>query len=91
MLCLPSRSSLLSGYRPETLQNKARPLTGNVPPGTVTLPQRFRIGGSTTVSIGKVYHYDRDDPDGWVRTTSMNASMFSSGTSPSTEWAGAKM
>lgn len=37
-LCMPSRSSLLSGYRPETLQNKARPLTGNAPPGTVALP-----------------------------------------------------
>ena len=66
-LCMPSRSSLLSGYRPETLQNKARPLTGNAPPGTVTLPQLFRQNGYTTVSVGKVYHYNHDDPDGWVR------------------------
>lgn len=66
-LCMPSRSSLLSGYRPQTLQNKARPLTGNAPAGTVTLPQLFRASGYTTVSIGKVYHYNNDDPDGWVR------------------------
>jgi len=66
-LCMPSRSSLLSGYRPETLRNKARPLTGNAPPGTVTLPQLFRRNGYTTVSVGKVYHYNNDDPDGWVR------------------------
>jgi len=66
-LCMPSRSSLLSGYRPETLRNGAGPLTGNAPDGTVTLPQLFRNHGYTTVSIGKVYHYNRDDPDGWVR------------------------
>lgn len=66
-LCMPSRSSLLSGYRPETLRNKARRLTGNAPPGTVTLPQRFRNAGYTTVSVGKVYHYNDDDPDAWVR------------------------
>ena len=66
-LCMPSRSSLLSGYRPETLRNKAGPLTGKAPQGTVTLPQLFRASGYTTVSIGKVYHYNKDDPDGWVR------------------------
>ena len=52
-LCMPSRSSLFSGYRPETLQNKARRLTGNAPPGTVTLPQLFRRNGYTTISVGK--------------------------------------
>ena len=66
-LCMPSRSSLLSGYRPDSLRNKALPLTGNAPPGTITLPQLFRQSGYTTVSVGKVYHYNDDDPDGWVR------------------------
>ena len=66
-LCMPSRSSLLSGSRPETLRNKAGPLTGKAPEGTVTLPQIFRRQGYTTVSIGKVYHYNNDDPEGWVR------------------------
>ncbi len=66
-LCMPSRSSLLSGYRPETLRNQCHPLTGHAPPGTITLPQLFRNHGYTTVSIGKVYHYNHDDPEGWVR------------------------
>ncbi len=66
-LCMPSRSSVLSGYRPTTLRNGIEPLTGNAPQGTVTLPGLFRANGYTTVSIGKVYHYNTDDPDGWVR------------------------
>lgn len=66
-LCMPSRSSLLSGYRPETLRNKAGPVTGKAPAGTVTLPQAFRKAGYTTVSIGKIYHHNQDDPDGWTR------------------------
>lgn len=66
-LCMPSRSSLLSGYRPETLRNKAGPLTGNAPPGTTSLPRLFRDQGYTTVSVGKVYHHNDDDPEGWVR------------------------
>lgn len=66
-LCMPSRSSLLSGYRPETLRNGAGPLTGHAPAGTITLPQLFRDSGYTTVSIGKIYHYNADDPAGWVR------------------------
>ncbi len=64
---MPSRSSLLSGYRPESLQNRAGPLTGKAPAGTITLPQLLRSSGYTTVSIGKVYHYNNDDPEGWVR------------------------
>ena len=36
-------------------------------PGTVSLPQLFRNNGYTTVSMGKVYHFNDDDPAGWVR------------------------
>lgn len=65
-ICMPSRASLLTGYRPESIQKTGR-VSGRVPATTVTLPQLFRTHGYTTVSIGKVYHENNDDPDGWVR------------------------
>jgi iduronate 2-sulfatase len=65
-LCMPSRASVLSGYRPESIKRTGRVL-GHVPAGTVTLPQLFRNGGYVTVSVGKVYHDNDDDPAGWVR------------------------
>ena len=65
-LCMPSRASLLSGYRPESIKKTGR-VTGRVPPDTITLPQLFRNNGYTTVSAGKIYHDNNDDPAGWVR------------------------
>ena len=56
-VCNPSRSSMLTGTRPE--QNG---VTGNGTffreklPDTVTLPQLFRQHGATAVSYGKIYH-----------------------------------
>ncbi len=65
-LCMPSRASLLSGYRPESIKRTGR-VTGHVPAATVTLPQLFRSHGYVTVSAGKVYHDNGDDPAAWVR------------------------
>lgn len=65
-LCMPSRASVLSGYRPESIKRTGR-VSGRVPAGTVTLPQLFRNHGYVTVSAGKVYHDNDDDPAGWVR------------------------
>jgi len=65
-LCMPSRVSLFSGFRPESIHKTGR-LIGKVPAQTVSLPQLFRNRGYTTVSIGKVYHFNDDDPEGWVR------------------------
>ncbi len=65
-LCMPSRSSLLSGYRPESIKKTGR-VGGQVPANTVTLPQLFRNNGYVTVSAGKVYHENDDDPAAWVR------------------------
>jgi len=65
-LCMPSRASVLTGFRPESI-NRTHRVTGRVPTNTVTLPQLFRNHGYTTISIGKVYHENNDDPAGWVR------------------------
>jgi iduronate 2-sulfatase len=63
-LCSPSRSSLLTGRRPDATGVLANP--GKNPmsphfreklPDAVTLPQLFRTNGWFTARIGKLYHY----------------------------------
>ena len=65
-LCSPSRSSLLTGRRPNAtgvLTNPAPQKAPNSPhfreklPDTVTLPQLFRTSGWFAARVGKLYHY----------------------------------
>lgn len=69
-VCNCSRSSLLSGCRPDTTgvfdnQHFLRP---NMP-SVVTLPQHFKSHGYTALSLGKVFHHSErepgDDPLSW--------------------------
>ena len=59
-VCNPSRTSMLTGTRPEK-----NGVTGNDTffrdklPDVVTLPQLFRQHGATAVSYGKIYHAGR--------------------------------
>ena len=64
-LCSPSRSSFLSGRRPNVtgVLTNPRPKTPMSPnlrekiPDTITLPQAFKRGGWFAARVGKLYHY----------------------------------
>jgi iduronate 2-sulfatase len=69
-LCNPSRSSFLTGRRPDTLHqwsNGAHFRDRN--PDVVTLPQWFKDHGYTTHDVGKIFHNwhtkVKGDPRSW--------------------------
>jgi iduronate 2-sulfatase len=65
-VCSPSRTSLLTGRRPDT--TKIYDLKTHFRltiPDVVTLPQYFKQHGYHTQSLGKVFHGGLDDPDSW--------------------------
>ena len=64
--CKASRISVLTGFRPEST-GKATQVNDALLAKAVTLPQLFRTNGYTTVTMGKIYHINNDDPAGWVR------------------------
>lgn len=65
-ICAPSRMSLLTGMRPESIgiYSIFTPFR-KVHKDMVSMPQFFKEKGYTTVSIGKVYHHTNDDKESW--------------------------
>ena len=70
-VCNPSRASLLTGLRPDTLRVWDLPTHfRDNRPNTVTLPQTFKSHGYHTQCIGKIFHNWRQDkwkgdPQSW--------------------------
>lgn len=65
-VCNPSRASLMTGLRPDTI--KVWDLWTNfrkAKPNAVTLTQQFMQNGYHAVGIGKIYHNDIQDPPSW--------------------------
>jgi iduronate 2-sulfatase len=65
-VCNPSRSSMLTGRRPDSTRvydNAAH--FRQALPDVVTLPQYFKQHGYHTQSLGKIYHGGMDDAPSW--------------------------
>ncbi|MEQ9406461.1 MAG: sulfatase [Fuerstiella sp.] len=82
-VCNPSRASLLTGRRPDTLQiwDLATHFRDQVP-DAVTLPQHFLNHGYFTQNIGKIYHNwiheVHGDPASWTVPAVMHFATHSS-------------
>lgn len=65
-VCSPSRTSLLTGLRPDSTRvyDLHTHLRKTIP-DVVTLPQRFKQAGYHTQSFGKIFHGGLDDPASW--------------------------
>ncbi|MBL9142518.1 MAG: sulfatase [Verrucomicrobiaceae bacterium] len=82
-VCNCSRSSLLSGCRPDTTgvfdnQHFLRP---NMP-DVLTLPQLFKNNGWHSMSLGKIFHHSEkepgDDPQSWSEPSWYHAETYRS-------------
>lgn len=67
-LCSPSRTSMITGLRPETtnVRNNSTDFRQRLP-NAVTLPQHFKTHGYHTQSVGRVFHLPtlQDDKNSW--------------------------
>ena len=76
-VCSPSRSSLMTGLRPNTIRiwDLATHFRDNVP-DVVTLAQNFKNHGYHTERLGKIFHTghgNRDDKFSWSRSVNYPA------------------
>ena len=67
-VCNPSRASLLTGLRPDSIQVwDLRTSFRDAVPEVVTLPQYFKQNGYTSIGLGKTFHNNIPDTLSWTR------------------------
>jgi len=65
-VCNPSRASLMTGLRPDTIQvHDLRTDFRKTTPAAVTLTQQFMKHGYHAAGIGKIFHNNIQDPPSW--------------------------
>lgn len=66
-VCNPSRASLLTGLRPDSIKvwDLYTDFRKNVP-DVITLPQFFKQNGYTTIGLGKTFHNNIPDSISWT-------------------------
>jgi iduronate 2-sulfatase len=73
-ICSPSRASLMTGARPDTIgviENTA--YFRNLTPDIITLPQHFKAHGYDAIHCGKIYHGKMTDREkSWSRGPAWN-------------------
>lgn len=76
-VCNPSRASLLTGLRPDSIQvwDLYVGFRENVP-DVVTLPQFFKQMGYTTIGLGKTFHNDIPDTISWTEKPHIDGFPF---------------
>lgn len=64
-VCNPSRDSLLTGLRPDTVGTYGFQSAYNTYDNHMILPTRLKRSGYTTASFGKIRHWENQDPEVW--------------------------
>lgn len=78
--CAPSRTSMLTGLRPDEVEvTNHKTHFRDTRPDVTTLPQLFKNQGYTAISLGKIFHYK----SGYNDSVSWNAEHFLKGEEPS--------
>lgn len=83
-VCSPSRTSLLTGTRPDTtrIYDLVTHFRKTLPE-VITLPQHFKNNGYFVQGMGKIFHLGLDDPASWsVPTTFPKARSAQRGADP---------
>lgn len=78
-ICMASRSSLMSGWRPDTNQLYTCAALYSLAPDALSMNRQFQANGYETVVGGKIYHHEMDDGKGWDKVAEFNGGWVGRG------------